>query len=96
MADVDDFVDVVGGADIAISPTIAFFKRLIHGNGVQYTVPAESGWSVNEVAGMLRDKGITVYGRDLAGDFIQFRVKETQANFAEHWLKQYGLKYTRR
>jgi hypothetical protein len=88
----DGFVDVVSGCDI-VSPTISFFRGVRNGPAVQFLVPADSGWSANQVRRMLESKGVIVWGVDVAGEDIAFKTRVTQARYAAYWLQRHRLRY---
>ena len=88
----DGIVDVVSGCDI-VSPTISFFRGLRNGPAVEFLVPVDVGWSAVQVRRMLEEKGVIVWGRQVAGEYITFKVRVTQARYAAYWLQRYRLPF---
>lgn len=76
-----------------ITPTLAFIQDICNGPAVHVACPCGQGWSANQIAEMLKQAGVKVWGLMVAGDHITFSVREAQARYALYWLERHGLAY---
>jgi len=78
-----------------ISPLVAMLQTIKHGRGHAFYVGLDSGWTGAQCDRILKDAGITVYGRCIAKGDAFFQVPTAQAEWAEYLLLRAGvpLKY---
>ncbi|HEY76219.1 MAG TPA: hypothetical protein G4O00_08570 [Thermoflexia bacterium] len=57
----------------------------------RFCVPRNCGWSGYEIERFLRRYGVKIWGRDVSDQYISFRVKIEQANWAEYLLWRKGI-----
>lgn len=80
-----------------ISPTIAATEHIRRGplSGHTFYIDLESGWTGAQCERILKERGVSIYGRCIANGDAFFTVSKKQAEWAEYLLLKAGapLKY---
>ncbi len=88
----DNFLNV-GAAFDWITPLIAFVQDFFEGPVSDFGIPANGGWSSDEIKHVLEPHGVRVWGLmlNLEGDLLMFTVPRRQTKQAYSLLKKSGV-----
>jgi hypothetical protein len=74
----------------------AFVRALIGANAWPFFVKAGNGWSREQLAILLRSRGVASWGWGYSDGELFFRVRMRQAHWAQYVLLEQGVPLTRR
>jgi len=75
------------------SPIRAMLDDELHGPGIGFRVPANSGWTDRQLEGFLAQHNIHTWGWRVYRDMIIFDVNKAQGEQARKALEQCGVNY---
>ena len=74
-----------------ISPLIAGVQDLTNGPSHTFLITEDCGWSVREIANLLRRHGIKTWGHMIVNHQIMITVRKQQAQWAQYLLDREGV-----
>jgi hypothetical protein len=76
-----------------VTPLVAGFLDIVHGPAHTFQLSRASGWSAQDVQGLLQKHGIRTWGLMIPayGDVIAITVRQAQARWAQYLLQRHGI-----
>jgi hypothetical protein len=76
-----------------ITPVLTWLTDMRSGGSVGYNIPVDAGWSALAIQMMLHEAGVRIWGLSIVAGIITFRLKRSQARYAQYLLERNGIPY---
>lgn len=74
-----------------VTPLSDLYKDVNNGPHHDFHIDRYAGWSANKIIRMLRRQNVQMWGLSYTDELISFRVRESQAQQAQHLLLQESI-----
>lgn len=76
-----------------ITPIFTWIQDFRNHPSVGYNIDVNGGWSALAIGRLMKESGVKIWGLTIFGDIITFRVRVSQARYAQYLMVRQGIPF---